>query len=309
MSTARASSGRARGRRCLVTGARGFLGQRLVPRLLDAGVFVTALDRQAGHTYPDGVESLQGDLSRPGWAQEMRSIWRWDDVIHLAGPVAKGAASFAEEAQVARAHVRLALALWQALPMGWSGRLIHTSSMVVYGAAPSLPVLETQELKPRFAYALGKALAEDVWRAAALPDTWLLRLPGLFSASRRWGALFHFIGAGLEGRAIRLTAAEPTLWDILHVDDAADAVARALDCPQPFQGAMNVSYGEVVELETIARRIAGLTRAVDVINETGVRHPPFQLDIALARSRFAWPPCSLEQRLAELVRAVEAERG
>jgi nucleoside-diphosphate-sugar epimerase len=276
---------------------------------LEAGVRVTALDRQAGHVWPDGVESIQGDLSRPGWAQGMRSAWRWDDVIHLAGPVSKGAATFAEEAKVARAHVQLALALHQALPQGWGGRLIHTSSMVVYGTAVELPVRETQELSPRFSYALGKALAEDVWISATLPDLWLLRLPGLFSATRRWGALFQFIGAGLEGRPIRLTATEPTPWDILHVDDAAEAISRVLDCPLSFQGAMNVSYGEVVELEGIAQRIARLTRNVDVINETRVSHPPFQLDIARARSRFAWPPCSLEQRLEELVRTLGAERG
>ena len=106
-----------------------------------------------------------------------------------------------------------------------------------------------------------------------------------------------------------MTATEPTLWDILHVEDAAEAITRALDCPQPFQGAMNVSYGEVVELEAIAHRIARLTRGVDVINETRVKHPPFQLDIARARSRFTWPPCSLDQRLEELVRTLEAERG
>src|SRR5688572_137617 len=120
MSTARASSGRARGRTCLVTGARGFLGQRLVPRLLEAGVRVTALDRQPGHEWPAGVDVLHGDLTEPGWAGRVRAAWRWDDVIHLAGPVAKGSTGFVEEAQVARAHVQITLALWQALPPGWS---------------------------------------------------------------------------------------------------------------------------------------------------------------------------------------------
>jgi nucleoside-diphosphate-sugar epimerase len=309
MSTVPTDSARARGRSCLVTGARGFLGQHIVQRLIAAGVRVTVLDRHAAAAGSSRLDSLTADLTEPGWSQALRNAWRWDDVIHLAGPVSKGSPGFVEDAQVARAHVQIALALALALPSGWNGRLIHASSMVVYGAAPHLPVHESQALAPRFPYALGKVLAEDVWRSTTLDDVWLLRLPGLFAPSRQWGALFHFIRAGLEGRPIRLTATEPTLWDILHVEDAAEAVTRALSCPLPFRGAMNVSYGEVVELEAVARRISELTRQVEVINETRVAHPPFQLDIGEARARIAWPPCSLDQRLEELVRAVEATRG
>lgn len=296
------------GRSCLVTGARGFLGQRVVPRLVEAGMAVTALDRN-DNAPSQGVDVLVEDMTDPEWPERMRSAWRWDDVVHLAGPVATTSHDVGEDLQVARAHVRVALALSRALPDAWSGRLIHTSSMVVYGQAPRLPVHESQPLTPRFTYALGKVLAEDVWRSTALPDLWLLRLPGLFAPSRQWGALFHFIRAGLEGRPIRLTAAEPTLWDILHVDDAAEGIVRALDCPSPFRGAMNVSYGEVVELAAIARRISALTRQVEVINETGVVHPPFQLDITEARERLAWPPRSLQERLEELVHTFEDKRG
>ena len=181
--------------------------------------------------------------------------------------------------------------------------------MTVYGAAAELPVRESQALAPGFPYALGKVLVEDVWRSAGLPDYWLLRLPGLFSARRQSGALYHFVRAALDGQPIKLSAPQPTLWDILHVDDAADAIVRALACPEPFQGAMNVSHGEVVELEQVARRIAELTTQVEVINETRVVHPPFQLDIGLAKARLGWPPCALDQRLSELVRDLRAARG
>lgn len=308
MSSVSAANTRSRGRSCLVTGAAGFLGQQLVPRLVEAGVKVTALVRTGG-AFPSGVATLTQDMSGPDWPRSMRSDWRWDDVVHLAGVVPHGAGGFVAEARAARLHVLLALALRSALPAGWAGRLIHASSMTVYGAAPRLPVLENQTLEPRFPYALGKVLAEDVWRLASLSDYWLLRLPGLFSAQRQSGALYHFVRAGLEARPIRVTAPEPTLWDILHVDDAAEAIVRALASDAPFQGAMNVSHGEVVELEQVGRRISELTTRVDVINEARVIHPTFQLDIALARGRIGWPPCSLDQRLSELVRDVRKARG
>lgn len=288
------------GRTCLVTGASGFLGQCVVKRLVDAGMAVTAQLRISVSTAP-GVEQRLGDISEPGWSEATREQWRWDSVVHLAGPVAAGATGFVEEARAARAHAVIALSLARAIPPGWRGRLVHASSMTVYGAAVSLPVKETQSLAPSFLYALGKVLAEDVWRAARLPDWWLLRLPGLFSAERRSGALYHFIKAGLAGAPIELTAREPTLWDVLHVDDAAEAIVRVLSSPAPFGGALNVSYGEVVSLERVARMISALTTGTEVNNPSKLLHPDFQLDISRASELLTWPPSSLKSRIVELI--------
>jgi uncharacterized protein YbjT (DUF2867 family) len=50
----------------LVTGATGFVGRNVVRQLLDAGVHVRALTRNpATAALPDGVEVVEGDLTRP----------------------------------------------------------------------------------------------------------------------------------------------------------------------------------------------------------------------------------------------------
>ncbi|WP_435073802.1 NAD(P)H-binding protein [Halorubrum sp. HHNYT27] len=52
--------------RVLVTGATGFVGNRLVPTLLDRGHEVVALVRDAdGYAPPDGVHVVEGDLLDP----------------------------------------------------------------------------------------------------------------------------------------------------------------------------------------------------------------------------------------------------
>ncbi|BCJ54485.1 NAD(P)-dependent oxidoreductase [Actinoplanes sp. NBRC 14428] len=55
--------------RCLVTGATGYIGGRLVPRLLDAGHQVRALSRSAGRLrdvpWASRAEVVEGDLSDP----------------------------------------------------------------------------------------------------------------------------------------------------------------------------------------------------------------------------------------------------
>ncbi len=56
--------------RCLVTGATGYIGGRLAPRLLEAGHVVRCLSRSAGRLrdvpWVSQVEVVEGDLSDPG---------------------------------------------------------------------------------------------------------------------------------------------------------------------------------------------------------------------------------------------------
>jgi uncharacterized protein YbjT (DUF2867 family) len=56
--------------RCLVTGATGYIGGRLAPRLLAAGHTVTCLSRSAGRLrdvpWAHEVDIVEGDLSEPG---------------------------------------------------------------------------------------------------------------------------------------------------------------------------------------------------------------------------------------------------
>jgi uncharacterized protein YbjT (DUF2867 family) len=55
--------------RCLITGATGYIGGRLVPRLLEAGFDVRAMarnpDKLAGAPWRDDVEVVRGDLTEP----------------------------------------------------------------------------------------------------------------------------------------------------------------------------------------------------------------------------------------------------
>ncbi len=270
---------------------------------------MTALARSiAAAELPAGVERLAADLTSADASHERRSRRRrWDAVVNLAGPVGTTALRFDEATVVATSHVRIALHLLRAIPADFRGRVVHTSSMTAYGLPTELPVKEDAPRRPIHLYGLGKSLADEVILAApeAL-DVWVLRLPGLFAPWRKGGALFHFARAARRGEPLRVTATEPTAWDVLDVRDAVQGIARALGARAKRPGAVNLSYGEPVEIVALARRIAAMAGKGAVVEPpVGVTHPVFQLDNARARSLFAWPSATLDERLGELLAAPE----
>ena len=68
--------------KALVTGATGFIGRRLVERLLNDGVVVTALVRNERHGLPEGAQTVCGDILEPGSLRESGS--GCDRLYHLA---------------------------------------------------------------------------------------------------------------------------------------------------------------------------------------------------------------------------------
>lgn len=80
------------GRRILVTGATGYVGGRLAPRLVDAGHEVRVLARDPGRlrgaSWADSVEVVKGDLEVPDDVR--RAVEGVDVVFHLVHAMAAG---------------------------------------------------------------------------------------------------------------------------------------------------------------------------------------------------------------------------
>ena len=283
-------------KRVLVTGATGFLGRSLVPRLLASRVQVTAHGRTTS-PFDANIDYVRCDLTQPADVDASLLPWRWDAVINLAGPVTGGTEDMTTGMSVIRAHVAIALQLRRV--MHATTRVVHASSMTVYGMPTQDRVREDHPRAPLHLYGLAKVLAEDVWLSDPAIDARVLRLPGLFSERRKNGALYHFCGAARRGDPLRVTTPVPTPWDVLHVDDAADACVIAALTEGVRPGAFNISYGEPVELVAIATWIAvhaGTGSHAGGI--PGVAHPVFCLDNEAARTRLGWNPGKLHERLA-----------
>ena len=100
----------AEGLRCLVTGATGYIGSRLVPRLLDEGVRVRAMarnpDKLADAPWRDDVEVVRGDLTEP---DSLTAAFDGVDVVYyLVHSMGTSKDFVAEEAESARNVVQAA---------------------------------------------------------------------------------------------------------------------------------------------------------------------------------------------------------
>jgi nucleoside-diphosphate-sugar epimerase len=183
--------------------------------------------------------------------------------------------------------------------------------MTVYGYPQYLPVDETHPCKPANFYGVAKALGEEILLALAQKtniDLWVLRLPGLFSETRRTGAIYSFIHAAIRGQPVVISAAQPTPWDVLHVADALGAIDQALlsNCRNP--SSMNIGYGGPVDLVTIASQIIAIAGTrVPLQNVGGVSHPVFQMDTKRARHLLGWSPCALKDRLEDMLNIIARE--
>lgn len=123
--------------RILVTGGAGFVGSHVVDLLTADGHDVVVLDSLVAHDgsrppwlHPD-VELVQADVRDPAaWSQAARGV---DAVCHQAARVGLGVDFGDVSAYVADNDVGTAAGLAALHDLGFDGRIVLASSMVVYG--------------------------------------------------------------------------------------------------------------------------------------------------------------------------------
>jgi nucleoside-diphosphate-sugar epimerase len=143
----------------LVTGATGFIGAHLVPRLILRGDTVRVLVRPGSDASILGprIQVLRGDITDANAIE--RAMTGCQIVYHLAKASSRSSRKTLESvniegtAGVARAAARTGVE-----------RLVHCSSTSVYGHGPyeSLPLSEETRVRPDTPYGRSKAMAEQI---------------------------------------------------------------------------------------------------------------------------------------------------
>lgn len=238
------------GQRVLVTGAAGFLGRHLCPRLRAAGAEVHAVSRQhvPGHAAAD--RWWTAEVADETAARELVKSVKPDVAIHLA------ALTHAEPGlDLVLPTFRSALAstvnLLTALTHEGCRRIVLTGSM-------EEPVGNGAVARPASPYAAAKWAAGAYGRMFhALYGTPVViaRLTLTYGPGQaRRKVIPSTILALLRGERPRVSRGTRA-WDVLYVDDAIEALMSLAGGRGPDGATLDVGTGELVTLRAVVERL------------------------------------------------------
>lgn len=214
----------------LVTGATGYLGQRVVARLVAQGVPVRALvrreDERATRLREAGARLFVGDLRRPeSLRPAVEGVWA---VVHAAGAGLLGRGGNTPQAVDQRGTSAL-------VDLAVQANVAHFVLISLIGA----------NFVEGSAYFLAKRRAEQYLRSSGLRHT-ILRPGGLMAdwttAWERYGRRGFYLALGSPDR--RLALVSP--------DDVAELAVRALWTPGPTSRTYDVTNGERLTARDVA---------------------------------------------------------
>ena len=277
-------------KRILVTGASGFVGRRLMPRLIDAG------HEAFGLTGPDADPGpLRVDLTDAGATRAAFADLQPDVVVHLAAMSSVGVGGSRPD-EVWRANFDGARSVAMAArALRRDVRMVFASSGEVYGRRFNEgPCDETAPIAPLSAYARSKAASEF-----ELED---IAREGLTVTALR---LFNHTGPGQDERfvapsfAAQIAAAArvgggeikvgnlDAMRDFSDVDDVIEAYLAVVNDPAdpvaPFE-IFNVGSGRARAVRDLLDLLISVSGAeVEVVIDPARMRPS---DIARAEGRF-----------------------
>ncbi len=240
----------------LVTGATGFVGRALLPRLLAARHRVRAVVRGPGAAMPAGVEAVTvADLgSVPDWGPALAGVRL---VVHLAARVhVMGETGAEAEALYHRINVEGTRRLATAAAAAGVERFLLMSSVKAMGEGGGATLTELTPARPTDAYGRSKLAAEAALReAAGTTMAWVVLRPPLVYGPGVGANFLRLLR--LAGRGLPLPlAAIDNRRSLVFVDNLADAVALCLVHPGAANRCFLVHDGEPLSVPDLIRRLA-----------------------------------------------------
>jgi nucleoside-diphosphate-sugar epimerase len=224
--------------RVLFTGADGYIGAVLGPRLLARGHDATGLDTglyRRGWLFEDG-QTRPMVLSKDVRRLTVRELRGYDAVVHLAelsnDPLGENDPQLTMEV-----NFRGSCELARKCKAAGVSRFIYSSSCSIYGASGSEIRTETSATDPQTAYARCKVMVERELKAMMDPRfvPVFLRNATAFGASPRQRfdlVLNNLAGFAYTSGEIKVLSDGSPFRPLVHVEDICEAILCALEAPR-----------------------------------------------------------------------------
>ncbi len=292
----------------LVTGSTGNLGRELIPKLIPSFRVVGCARRnfKMNEIKDKNFIFEKVNLSSKEEVRKLFSKYKFSQIIHLATLIKRGELETDEIIDVFEGNV---ISLLNILSQsGKFERIIFTSSIAVYGIPTSLLIKEGAPLSPLDFYGKCKVFCEDLVRhfSQATGSSYvILRIPSLFAKTIREGAVYNFSKNALLGSDIVINPKRPTPWNIIYVEDAADAIC-AVTKKNIRDEVINIGYDEEMELEKIAKKIQLLANSKSrIVKQYSFVNPTFALDTSKLEKTLGLTFPTLDQRLGKYLEIIK----
>jgi len=293
--------------RLLITGGAGFLGGGVTKVLAARGHQILVFDNLSqGHlaSLPHGTPVIVGDLQDFFAVENLFAQHEFDAVIHLAA-LTGADISVTQPLRHYRENVTGLLNLLLAMRIARVNKLVFCSDANVYGLPDELPVAETAPVRPVTPFGWSKAMCEQILtdaRAAHSLHCITFRVFEVAGATAQCGEAHnpetHLIPRLLDAAMGKLPGVEAygtdhstpdgtAVRDILHIVDAAEAIARAVDLLEEVSGTFNERVtGREIKVTEHPRRPAYASS--------------FVANIEQAKSKLGWEP---RHKLEDILRS------
>lgn len=297
-------------KRVLVTGGAGFVGARVVRRLLDQGATVALILRETSitrrlHDVLDDCTVIHGDLTELATLREPLQKFAPDGVIHMAWQGVKGSE---RNDPMQLINVSTSIDLFQLTGALGCKSFVGLGSQAEYGPL-SGRIDEHAPTQPTTLYGATKlatcCVLERAASTAGRPFAWLRLFSSYGPDDDPSWLMSYLIRTLLVRERPKLTKAEQ-IWDYVHVDDVADAIVGVLN--ERAVGVFNLGSGQACRLHDIVTKIRDM---IDPSLDLGFGEVSYrtdqvmhlEADVTALMSAVNWrPKITLESGLADLVR-------
>jgi len=292
--------------RVLVTGGAGFIGGRLVDRLIGERHEVAVLDNLFSgktrnleeHLSSTSLHLIRGDVRNSRAVK--KAVRGATTVFHLAAVVD---VPLSVENPVLTNDVNVAgtLSVLDASLAENVDRFIYISSCAVYGEARYLPINEEHPTTPLSPYGVSKLAAENYcrnYREIHGLKTCCLRLFNVYGLGQHAGSysgvISKFVRKVQRGESPVVYGDGKQTRDFIHVNDIIDACMLAMESVHVDSGPFNIGTGKpttIRELADITIELWGKTSIKPVYEEprTGDIENSYA-DISKARKTLNFEP-------------------
>lgn len=311
---------RDKNKRCVVTGAAGFIGSNLVRALLELGWDVVGFDNLSTGRIDnldelDGVSNftfVEGDIRD---RKRLRQVFIGADVVFHQAALGSVPRSVEDPWTTHDHNVNGTLSALLAAQAQGVRRFVYAGSSSVYGDTPVLPKVETMPANPLSPYAVSKHVGElycSVFARVYGLETVTLRYFNVFGPrqdpnSQYAAVIPRFISSVANGKAPIVFGDGDQTRDFTFIDNVVQAniLAGTVDNPDLPGRAMNIGCGGRHSLNELLRQIQaalGTDIQPEYVGPRAGDVRDSQADIEKARTLIGYEPVAqLREGLQETV--------